>query len=108
MNDLPEHIQQKIKNVLKQYPQVEQAILFGSRAKGTSKPGSDIDLTLKGKEIDLRVLNRISQDLDDLLLPYTIDMTIYQRITDQDILDHIHRVGKILYSAENESENILK
>ena len=75
--------------------------MYGSRAKGTSKPGSDIDLTLKGRELDLHVLNRISRDLDDLLLPYNIDLSIYHRIKDQDVLDHIHRVGKEIYSSSN-------
>ena len=99
MYNLQPKTQKKIASVLKQYPQVEQAILYGSRAKGTSKLGSDIDLTLKGKDLDLHVLNRISRDLDDLLLPYNIDLSIYHRIKDQDVLDHIHRVGKEIYSV---------
>ncbi len=57
---------------------LEEAILYGSRAKDTYKPGSDIDLTLKGQELDISVMNKISIKLDDLLLPYTFDLSIYK------------------------------
>ncbi|MCF8104039.1 MAG: nucleotidyltransferase domain-containing protein, partial [Desulfohalobiaceae bacterium] len=72
---LSEEAVDKIQTILARYEQVKQAILYGSRAKGTFKPGSDIDLTLKGEDLDLHVLNSISHDLDELLLPYTIDVS---------------------------------
>jgi predicted nucleotidyltransferase len=81
---------QKIRDVLARYPQVEQAILYGSRAKGNYKNGSDIDLTL-------RVLYRIMDELDDLLLPYTIDLSLFNGIGDPDVIAHIQRVGVAFY-----------
>ncbi|WP_197904747.1 nucleotidyltransferase domain-containing protein [Desulfosarcina alkanivorans] len=51
--------------------------MYGSRAKGNFKPGSDIDLTLKVNRLNLHLLNKISLELDDLLLPYTVDLSIY-------------------------------
>ena len=84
-----------IKSTLAKYPQVTQAILYGSRAKGNFRAGSDIDLTLKGTELTLEILCKIENDLDDLLLPYKIDLSIYSKITDQAVLEHIDRVGKI-------------
>ena len=78
---------QKICAVLTRYPQVERAILYGSRAKGNYKNGSDIDLTLRGgADLTLRVLYRIMDEIDDLLLPYTIDLSIYADISDPDVI----------------------
>jgi uncharacterized protein len=89
---------QKICAVLAHYPQVEQAILYGSRAKGNYKNGSDIDLTLRGKtDLTLRVLYKIMDELDDLLLPYTIDLSIYANIGDPAVIEHIQRVGVTFY-----------
>lgn len=92
---------EKIRAVLTRYPQVEQAILYGSRAKGNYKHGSDIDLTLcGGADLTLRVLYRILDDLDELLLPYTIDLSIWNDIGDPDVLAHIRRVGVLFYQKD--------
>ncbi|HFE66976.1 MAG TPA: nucleotidyltransferase domain-containing protein [Chloroflexi bacterium] len=89
---------EKICGVLARYPQVEKAVLYGSRAKGNYRNGSDIDLTLHGDEtLTLSVLYRIMNDLDDLLLPYTIDLSIFHQINDPDVVDHIQRVGVTFY-----------
>jgi predicted nucleotidyltransferase len=67
---LPLEADEKITAVFTQYPQVKSANLYGSRAKGNSKTGSDIDLTLHGgSDLTLSVVYRILDDLDDLLLP---------------------------------------
>lgn len=95
---LPDATIQKICAVLRRYPQVEQAILYGSRAKGNYKNGSDIDLTLLGESLTLNVLYRILDDVDDLLLPYTIDLSIFNDISDPDVVEHIQRVGIPFYT----------
>jgi predicted nucleotidyltransferase len=88
----------KIRTIFARYPQVEKAVLYGSRAKGNHKNGSDIDLTLYGnKDLTLNVLNKITDELDDLLLPYTIDLSIFRDISDTDVIEHIKRVGVIFY-----------
>ena len=66
-----------IKKVFSNYPEVEKVILYGSRAKGTYKPASDIDLTLLGDKLNLTTLQKIEIDLDDLLLPYFFDVSIF-------------------------------
>jgi len=91
---------EKVNRIFAQYDKVEEVILYGSRAKGNYKPGSDIDLTLKGKELNLKLLNKISLELDDLLLPYTFDLSIYHHIKQADLIDHIVRVGKVFYKSE--------
>lgn len=84
-------------DVFKKYPEIEQAILYGSRAKGNYRNGSDIDLSLKGKNLTLSLLFKIETKLDDLLLPYKIDLSIYHKIENPDLINHIKRVGIIFY-----------
>ena len=85
---------EKIRNVVALYPQVEKVILYGSRAKGTYKPASDIDLTLVGTKLDLSIQQKIESDLDDLMLPYKFDISIYHQISNKELVEHIERVGK--------------
>jgi predicted nucleotidyltransferase len=87
----------KIREVFSRFPEVEKAVLYGSRAKGNARPGSDIDLTLFGSRLDQSKVGQIDDALDDLLLPYRIDLSIFARITHSDLLDHIRRVGVALY-----------
>lgn len=89
---------QKICEVLAKYPAIEKAVLYGSRAKGNYKNGSDIDLTLHGGvDLTFRVLANVMNDLDDLLLPYTIDLSIFKNIQEDEVVDHIRRVGVVFY-----------
>lgn len=88
----------KICGVLAGHPEIEQAILYGSRAKGNHTNGSDIDLTLRGgADLTQDVLYSVIQEFDDLLLPYTIDLSLFSTLHDQDIIGHIQRVGVLLY-----------
>lgn len=80
---------------------MEKALLYGSRAKGNYKNGSDIDLTLiGGPDVTMKVLYRIMDEIDDLLLPYTFDLSILNHISDPDLVDHIRRVGITLYERK--------
>ena len=58
-----------IRAVFSKYKPIEEVLIYGSRAMGNFKPASDIDLTLKGENIDLSLLAEIEFDLDDLMLP---------------------------------------
>ena len=94
---LSERTLQKIQGVLSHYPQVEKAILYGSRAAGTYRNGSDIDLTLCGEALTHSVLSRIDTELDDLLLPYTIDLSIFHQIDNPAMVEQIQRIGIDFY-----------
>ncbi len=87
----------KINGVFSRYPSIEQAILYGSRAKGTFRNGSDIDLTLKGNALTHRELSKIEIELDDLLLPYKIDLSLFRQIDNPNLIEHIERVGVVFY-----------
>ena len=96
-----------INSVFSKYPQIEKAILYGSRAKGNYRNGSDIDLTLVGNDLDLTTLFKIETKLDDLLLPYKMDLSILHKIENPDLTDHIKRVGITFYEKiENEWKEV--
>lgn len=92
---------ESIKNIFSQYPEIEQVVLYGSRAKGNYRPSSDIDLTIKGS-INLSILNKIEQEIDNLNTPYTFDISIFNHISNTDLLSHIERVGIEIYSQRNQ------
>lgn len=94
---LSEKTVQKIQGVFASFPQVEKAVLYGSRAKGNFKPGSDIDLTLMGDRIDDRLSSKIYWALDDLLLPYQIDLSLFAKLKHPELIDHVRRVGVVIY-----------
>ncbi len=95
---LPEAALEKIRAVFLRYPEIEQAILYGSRAKGTYRPGSDIDIVLRGGTgLDLAALKRIMNDVDDLLLPYSVDLSVLSDLKEPALLEHIERVGVPVY-----------
>jgi predicted nucleotidyltransferase len=92
---------EKIVGVLAHFPEVEEAVLFGSRAKGTHKVGSDIDLSLVGEALDWRTVGRIYDALDDQLLPYRFSLILFDPNIDPDVAAHIARVGVPLYRREH-------
>src|SRR5437879_5307626 len=87
----------RIKSVLGRFPEVEKAVLYGSRANGNYRNGSDIDLTLFGDGLTENVVSRIYWALDDLLLPYKIDLSLFSGLKHPALIDHIRRVGIPLF-----------
>lgn len=94
---LSEQTLARICGVFAAHPSIEKAVLYGSRAKGTYKPGSDIDLTLHGDALTSRELGVIVEELDDLLLPYQIDLSLFSQIGHAKLREHIERVGVEFY-----------
>ena len=93
---LPVTAIQALQGVLQQFPQISRATVYGSRAKGNFRPGSDLDVTLEGPELTFHDLTRISMALDDLMLPWKIDLSLLSQIDNPALLEHIARVGKPL------------
>ncbi|MEL6350218.1 MAG: nucleotidyltransferase domain-containing protein [Cyanobacteria bacterium J06627_28] len=94
---LKTHVIEQIRSVLNAHPAVESAILYGSRAKGNFREGSDIDLTLTGESLTYRQMTRIDDEIDELLLPYLFDISILSHIENPNVVEHIHRVGITFY-----------
>ena len=94
---LPLQTVEQIKRALGRFPEIEQATLYGSRALGRHRAGSDIDLSLGGSALSETVLARIDTALDELLLPWRFDLSIREQLESPDLIDHIERVGVPLY-----------
>lgn len=97
---LKENQIQQILSVFSKFKEIDKAILFGSRAKGNYRPSSDIDLVLIGDKLNLTLLNQIELELDDLYIPNYFDISIFHQISNQDLIDHINRVGIVIYNRK--------
>jgi len=98
---LSEQTIEKICGIFASHPAIDKAVLYGSRAKGNFRPGSDIDLSLFGQGLSTKELDEIDKELDDLLLPYTIDLLIFDKLHHAGLREHIERVGKVFYEKIN-------
>lgn len=85
-----------MRSVFLRHPVVEKVVLYGSRAKGTHRPESDIDLTLVGVDDDLEA-EVLACELDELPLPYHFDVKAFGAIRHAPLREHIDRVGIVLY-----------
>ena len=94
---LSDQTMERIVTALAHYPEIEQAVLYGSRAKGNYRQGSDIDLTLFGDGLNHKLLTRLDNELDDLLLPYKFDLSLFASLTHPELIDHIRRAGVVFY-----------
>jgi predicted nucleotidyltransferase len=99
---LDEKILADIENIFSKYNQISKVILYGSRAKGNFRNGSDIDITLVGEELDMNILYSVMDDIDELYLPYKLDISIYSHIDNQELIEHISRVGKIIFQRKGD------
>ena len=99
---LKENTINRINSVFSGYQEIKQVILYGSRAMGTYRNGSDIDLTIVGEAVTHSQQLRIENQLDDLLLPYKIDLSLMHEIQNTDLLDHVKRVGVVFYEGTAE------
>jgi predicted nucleotidyltransferase len=87
----------RLRAVLSAHAPVVRALVFGSRAKGNFRPGSDIDLALDAPDLPFAELLVIEREIDDLLLPYEVDLAVLHQIESPELLDHITRVGQPLW-----------
>jgi len=81
------------------YPAVNRVVLFGSRAMGRERPNSDIDLCLDAPDMPFADFLRLSAHAEDLVFPYSLDMLLCHHIDNPKLLDHIDRIGVVIYEA---------
>ena len=83
----------RILAVLRRNSKIRRILLFGSRAKGNYQKGSDIDIAVSAEGLSIGELLQLKSTLDDLLLPCHIDIVVYEDIQNQNLREHIDRVG---------------
>lgn len=90
-----------ISAIFAKHPQVRKVLVYGSRAKGNYRPGSDIDMTIsEGDSLNLNLLLKLTNDFADSPLPFFVDLSILSQLTEPALLDHIQRVGRVIYQRE--------
>ena len=92
-----------LSGVFHRHPEITAVRLFGSRAKGTHVPQSDIDLALWG-DVDVLQAEAIASELDELPLPYHYDVKSFEAIKLRSLRDHIERVGIQIYLSDFSTE----
>ena len=84
--------------ILRNFPEVEEGLIYGSRAKGNYKRGSDVDIALKGSGLSYSIVGEISFLLnEETLMPYFFDVLNYHSLDNMELRDHIDRVGRLIY-----------
>jgi predicted nucleotidyltransferase len=92
----------EIIRVISMFPEIESAFIFGSRAKGNFRKGSDVDIVLTGNNADYHTTLNINNILnEDTLMPYHFDVIKYEDINNPDLKKHIQRVGKLIYKRSD-------
>jgi len=97
---LPAATLDKLRSVFAWHDTIDAVLLYGSRAKGNYRSGSDIDLTLKCSEIAFSEFMQIEDQIDDLMLPYSVDLSQYRQLENADLINHIDRVGVEIYARD--------
>lgn len=100
------HELQALRRVLASFSEVEEAIVYGSRARGTNRTSSDIDITLKGDGLTYLQLAILDEKIDDLCLPYFVDLSLFSMLKNPDLTNSILREGKVLYSRNSTDDNV--
>jgi len=102
MFGLPETAVQKLCSVFSRYSEIESVLLYGSRAMGTWRNGSDIDLCIVAEKLSFSKKMEIENEIDDLLLPWKVDLSLQHQLENSDLLDHIQEtIGQALTSWKN-------
>lgn len=90
---LPAHAIGCLKALFEKYPEIEKVTLYGSRAKGNYRHNSDIDLMLTAPTLSWQRFNNLELEIDDLLLPWKVDLALQHQVENQDLLEHVKREG---------------
>lgn len=96
---VPPSVAEEIRAVFRRHPEVQRATLFGSRAKGNFREGSDIDLALEGDALERRHLATMLGEFEESSIPQKVDLLLKKTLSHHELLDHIKRVGVVFYES---------
>ena len=97
INGIPQADSQQLLELIHSHPHVEKVVLYGSRALGRQRAGSDIDICLVAPSMTLGELLELGAALDDLLLPWNVDLQLRHLIAHEGLLSHLDRAGQLLW-----------
>lgn len=97
MYGLSDRSYKELLDILASVPEIEEATIYGSRARGDYWMASDIDLSLKGKKLTRHSLAVLNQKLYESHIPYFFDTHIYSSIKSPAFKQNVDRDGKLLY-----------
>ncbi len=100
---LPVSAVEALQAVFSRHPAIEQVLIYGSRAKGNFRPGSDIDLTICETGLDWAGFQQVEAEIEELNLPYKVDLSLLRQIENEDLLDHIKRLGQRFFAKAQRS-----
>jgi predicted nucleotidyltransferase len=98
---LPANAISALRSTLEKHPAIKQVTLYGSRAKGNFRYNSDIDLMVCAPDMGWAEFNQLAVEIDDLLLPWKVDLALQHQVENTDLLDHVARVGILFYSGSD-------
>ena len=96
---IPQADSQRLLELIRSRSHVQKIVLFGSRALGRQRAGSDIDLCLEAPSMGLGELLELGAQLDDLLLPWQIDLQLRHLIAHEGLLANVERAGQLLWEC---------
>lgn len=97
---LSEATLERVRRILATFPAIDRAVLYGSRAMGTFKAGSDIDLTLFGSGIDRALCAEVAMMFAASIVPFRVDVSAFDLLTHEGLKDHIRRRGTVLFDRD--------
>jgi len=92
---------QTLFGILNKYDEVKKVYLYGSRAKGTHKLGSDIDLAIMNEGVSEKIIRTIKSEIEESSLPYFVDITNFTTLNHKELAEHIQRVGVSFYTNKS-------
>ena len=101
MFGLSEDLVASITSIFDKYQGITKAILFCSRAMGNYKNGSDIDILIEGESLQSKDIEKLLLQMDELEMPYYVDLVLAHHVENEALLDHVTRVGKVLYVKQD-------
>ena len=96
---LSDSVISELQDVFRRHANISKVLIFGSRAKGNYREGSDIDLVAIGNDLDYSQLIKILTEIDNLELLYSVDLLDYNKTINTPIGEHIDRVGQVFYQS---------
>lgn len=89
-----------LEGVFSQYPEIERVLIFGSRANGNFKDGSDIDLAILAPTLSDSRFAQLWNQLDELPIVFKMDILHWDRLANQHLRTKVLDEGRVLFPSQ--------